>query len=134
MHKIAIFFSNILQHLQRHQASLWRWATLATVTYFLAKTANLLIAYKYFPIEAPPRKVLDESTTSYAQDVNVQAIVGRNLFDSEASSRLKSSRSAGPQTIVPSQLPYELVGTIVFQSSRFSTALIRDRNNKQAAY
>lgn len=119
--------------MQRHQSALWRWATLVTVTYFLARAINTVVAYYYFPIEAPPRKISTEPLTA-PKETNTQVITSRNLFDSEAPGRLRNAFTNATTAIVPSQLPLELIGTVVFQNSRFSVALIRERSQKGAQY
>ncbi len=137
MSKASALLSNFFQWLDRHRSTLWRYAYIVSITFAIAKSATLIIAYKYFPIEVPRPRRMDYSagTSSAPKDTNTQAIISRNLFDSEAQNRIRSAMSGhfGNQ-IVPSTLPLELVGTMVFKSARFSVALIRDRSSKTAQY
>lgn len=128
-----------LQGLGRSQKSLWALSFILVITFFVAKGANLLIAYRYLPLEFSPQSSLSygtsDSSRSAGSAANIQTILSRNIFDSEARSRTASARGpAGDGPISPCSLPIELAGTMVFQNSKFSVALIRERNSKKAGY
>jgi general secretion pathway protein C len=127
------YLSQFLQSVTRHQNTIWNLAFTVMITFFLAKSINLFIAHKYLPLEpARPSLATSESGKSSAPLVNVQSILSRNIFDSEIRNRPAGVRSEGP--ISPSSLPAELLGTMVFSNSKYSVALIRERNSKKTQY
>jgi general secretion pathway protein C len=130
--RILNYLNPFLQSFARNQRRIWRFSTIVVITFFLAKAINLAIAYFYLPLEfAKPPSSFD-APKSTTPSVSIQAILSRNIFDSEVRSRPAGGRSDGP--ISPSSLPVELLGTIVFKNSRFSVALIRERNSKKTQY
>jgi general secretion pathway protein C len=129
--------TNLFQNLTRHRDSLWRFAFIVVITFFSAKLVSLLIAHKYLPLELPQKLSSASSYTpslSADEQVNIQAILSRNIFDSEARKRVVDRTVSTGGEIVPSTLPVELLGTIVFRNVKFSVALIRDRNSQKSEY
>lgn len=130
------FVNNILQFLSRKQDSLWRFSFIIVIAFFLAKSVNLLIAHYALPLEFAPLASVARSPSETSQPTtDIQLIRSRNIFDSEARSRI--ARQDDRQlsgTISPSTLPLELVGTVVFKNSRYSVALIKERGTNRMAY
>jgi general secretion pathway protein C len=135
--KILAYLSQALNTVTRHQRSVWKYAFIIVITFFLAKALNLLIAHYKLPLElAQQARGLDSSETrTNEKKADISKILSRNIFDSEAKSRFPATRGdVNTGQIVPSSLPLELMGTIVFQTARFSVALVRDRNSKSTQY
>lgn len=131
--RILNYLSGILQSFGRHQQTLWNLSFILVITFFLAKGINLYIAHRFLPLEfGRPAASSSVGSRSSSPSVNVQTILSRNLFDSEIRSRPSGARADGP--VSPSNLPVELLGTIVFTNSKFSVALIRERNSKKTQY
>ncbi len=137
--KLGNSLIHLFQSLTRSQGSLWRFAFILIISYFVAKAANLMIAHKYLPLEFSGGSFSSGSSFESAQkgpEVNIQTILSRNIFDSEIRNRVsqgaKTPTADGP--ISPSTLPLELGGTIVFKNSKFSVSLIRERSSKKAGY
>lgn len=132
------FLSNFFQMIARYRDSLWRLAFIIVISLFAAKIVNTFIGYKYFPLELPQRAAGSGSSNfnTAEQAVNIQQILSRNIFDSEARRRIAENRGSNLQTgqISPSTLSAELLGTMVFHRSRYSAALIRDRGTNRAEY
>ncbi len=134
------FFTNFLQILTRKQDSLWRLAFIVVITFFLAKAINLFVAHNVLPLDLSSIGSTSSRARSSEFDmsppVNPELIRSRNIFDSQAHSRLAPPSSAGPVSgaVTPSTLPLELVGTVVFRKAKFSVALIKDRNANKHLY
>lgn len=131
------FLTSLIQFLSRRQESLWTLAFVLSISFFLAKGINLFVAYKYLP---PEFSHIVSSRSSSGQEnlietSDTRAIMKRNIFDSKAAERIVNlSLKPATGAVTPSTLPLELSGTIVFQESRFSVALIKDRNTNKFAY
>lgn len=132
-----ILFSG-LQRISQNQAKLWKWSFIMITTYFLAKTVSRIIAGLYFPLELPDDGDIDNSRSRRSEArVEVSRILDRNIFDSRAKeAKLRpNGDDFNSQDIRPSNLAADLLGTLDFQNSIFSAALIRDRSsNTQAFY
>ncbi|MDB5036876.1 MAG: ral secretion pathway protein GspC [Bacteriovoracaceae bacterium] len=133
--RLLNYLGNILQSLTRHQNTIWRLGFIVVITFFLAKSANLMIAHFYLPLEfgSKPMSLSQEAPKSQAQ-VSIQSILSRNIFDSEVRNRSSSGREVVGGPISPSSMPLELLGTIVFRNSKYSVALIQERSSKKTQY
>ncbi len=128
----------MLQWVGRHQENLWRLSLIVVISFFAAKGTNLWIANKYLPLDFSAFQSGIRSSSPALEPLaepNLQTIISRNIFDSEARKRLATGNSQ-PATgsITPSTLPFELMGTIVFKNAKFSVALIKDRGSNKMAY
>ncbi|MBN8555991.1 MAG: hypothetical protein J0L93_11140 [Deltaproteobacteria bacterium] len=133
------FLTHFFQNLSRHREFLWRLAFIVVISFFAAKLVNLIIAHKYLPLELP-QKILSGTGSpgaevSLDEQASAPAITSRNIFDSEARKRsVEKSTTHATGELVPSTLPLELLGTMVFRNEKFSVALIRDRNSQKSEY
>jgi len=132
--------TNFLQSLVRRQDSLWKLAFIVVIAFFSAKAINLFVAQKMLPLDLSSMGSLPSRRSSADFEkgprVNPELIRSRNIFDSQASSRLAPPSAAGPVSgaVTPSTLPLELMGTVVFRKAKFSVALIKDRNANKFSY
>ena len=131
------FVNNLLQQLSRRKSPLWRYAFILSITFFLAKSINLILAHYYFPPKMPDTKDIRRGRTPYAgsprSGVNFESILDRNIFDSDPG-EAPIPTVTDKDKIYPTTLSAELQGTIVFESTEYSVALILDRTNKVADY
>jgi len=126
-----ILFSG-LQRISQNQAKLWKWSFIVVTTYFLAKTVSRILASLYFPLELPEDAGINMARGRSAEPrVEVSRILDRNIFDSRAKeAKLRPSGiDVNSQDIRPSNMAADLLGTLDFQNSIFSAALIRDRSS-----
>jgi general secretion pathway protein C len=128
------FLTSLLQFVSRKQASLWLIALVGSIAFFTAKSVNLWLAYRYFPLDFTPASPGSVSPSSLSPATDTRAILKRNIFDSAAATRVTESAPSLSGAITPSTLPLELMGTIVFENPRYSVALIKDRGSNQHAY
>ncbi len=131
------FIHQLIQGLSRRRNSLWRMAYLIVITFFLAKAVNLLMAFKFMPFEisSVSSSLRSPSTSDGPPVVSIQRILSRNIFDSQASTRLSlPERPVHDGQLNPSTLAAELLGTIVYRNSKFSVALVKDRGANRAEY
>src|SRR3989338_3951114 len=117
-----LFLGKIFQWISKYRGFLWNWSSIVLTTYFIAKTANLLMAHFYLPLKLPDSTVqwakkdpLEQRLSQPATDISV--ILSRNIFDSEA--HMGRGLRGEDQEIHPSTLNAELLGTIVFTNHRF---------------
>jgi general secretion pathway protein C len=132
------FLNNLLQQLSRRKSPLWRYTTILVVSFFVAKSFNLLVAYYYLPVKLPePSKLArgrDLSPALPSSGTSIPSILSRNIFDSDANKKITERKVSAGDQIFPSTLSVELLGTIVFENTGFSVALIQERSKKTSDY
>jgi general secretion pathway protein C len=131
------FVNSLLQQISRRKSPLWRYAFILTITFFLAKSLNLVIAHYYLPPKLPDTKDIRRTRTPYGSGprsgVNFEVILDRNIFNSDPGDA-PIPTVTDKDKIYPTTLSAELQGTIVFENSEFSVALILDRSKKIVDY
>lgn len=111
---------------------------LLVAAYFCALSLNLFLAYWFLPLEI---ELSDRAIASRldlnARDFEIRQVRQRNLFDSSAK-EAKPEEPQKPQIdssqLVKSTINAELLGTIVFQNSRYSVALLADKSSNRSSY
>ena len=131
--------NSFLHWFAKHQSSIVRLSSIVIVTFFLAKAVNLVLAHYLLPINLNEKSKFGPSGPLRAvpgPTVNIDTILSRNLFDSDASKRAESTRPLiDPEgQIHASTLSAELLGTIVFQNEEYSVALIQNRTDQSSDY
>lgn len=129
---------NLFQSISQNQAKLWRWALILVSTYFVAKTLSHLTASFFLPLELPEEgDAYSSSSRRVEPRVEISRIIDRNIFNSRA----KDSRftpEAQPeldfQNIRPSNIAADLLGTLDFENSVFSAALVKDRGSNSTSF
>lgn len=121
----------------RNKRGIWLGLYILSFSFFLAKSLSLVLGYYFLPLELPseelgPRRTRPEVRTR----ADLSRILSRNLFNSEASKtrRLTKEPIVDPNELRPSSVNAELIGTVVFQNSKYSAALIRNRSDNTTKY
>ncbi|PIR22709.1 MAG: hypothetical protein COV44_06025 [Deltaproteobacteria bacterium CG11_big_fil_rev_8_21_14_0_20_45_16] len=122
----------------RNRDRLWSWTFIVVISFFLAKTANLLISHYWLPLELPgDNSASSQTTLNVESKTDLRRILSRNLFNSSAKIGPIIPIEPEPvneQEIRPSSINAELMGTVVFQNSKYSVALIKDRSVNSSQY
>lgn len=136
MSDLKQWLTQILAFLSRNERLLWSLAFVLVISFYSAKMANLLIAYKFFPIEIESSSQSGRSAFSdRGPELDILSVLSRNLFDSRVQTRRPPPVPEEPTgEIRPSTLNAELLGTVVFQNSKYSVALIQDRSTNNSRY
>lgn len=130
------WLTNFLQWINRNQSLLWRLAFVLSMTFFSAKLLNRWVAFRYFPVEVESVTYSDRFSDLDFKDPSsyIPTIISRNVFNSERQNDTGRPRVATDSELFPTSLAIELLGTVVFENSRFSVALIKDRSSNRADY
>lgn len=128
----------ITHWLSYRQKSIWLVLSVLVVTFFLAKSINLVVAYFYLPPELNFSENNSQTRlpNSLAR-VDIRRITERNLFDSSAKKQINiqpSEPTINDQELKPTSLNIELLATVVFRNSRYSVALMNDRSSNSTRY
>lgn len=119
-----------------NRSRIWTGLYIVTISFFLAKAVNLILANAFLPLQLESEPDQSRTRPEFQAKADLSRILSRNLFDSNASGRrhVPKEPEVNPDELRPSTLNAELVGTVVFENSKYSVALIRDRTNNTTKY
>lgn len=116
------------------------YVLLTLIGYFVADTAITAFRGEFLPTKAPTSKQKRKTQITRKNKSEYQTITKRNIFNSDgiippALTEEGAEEAESNEEAVPSQLPLNLVGTIVHFDKSKSVATIQSRsNNKIKAY
>lgn len=128
-----------LTFVSRHQRRIWKLAALLISTFFLAKLTSLLLGYFLLPVEidSSQNARFPGGASNLPDRPSISKIIQRNLFNSTNQADKPQVPERPPiddQEIRPSTISAELLGTVVFNNSRYSAALINNRSEDKTSY
>lgn len=121
----------------RQKAKLWVSLYILTISFFAAKSFNLIFASYFLPLPLETNSTPTRSPSSNrVSSVEIPSILSRNIFDSQATARKLSPKEpeVDSNELRPSTLNAELLGTVVYSNSKYSAALIKDRSSNAMRY
>lgn len=121
----------------RQKSKLWVSLYTLTISFFAAKSVNLIFASYFLPLPLETSSALTRSVKSNRLgSVEIPTILSRNIFDSQATARKLSPKEpeVDSNELRPSTLNAELLGTVAYSNSKYSAALIKDRSSNALRY
>lgn len=133
---MARSFEKLIAFLQKRQTRFWYASVILVSTFFLAKLVNMLIAHIFFPISIEMPSSPDRRPRAIQRPNIERHIISRNIFDSTAHEQFDEPKDDkwNEDELQPTTIPAELLGTIVFETARYSVALIRNPDKNETKY
>ncbi|MBS1958690.1 MAG: hypothetical protein JST80_04380 [Bdellovibrionales bacterium] len=106
------------------------WVCFVFSAWFLADLFSLLVE-KYLP--TPPVSMLASRTrgSMVASSMDYEVIINRNLFSSKAPKKSSGGEIDLDSEPVPTTLPLQLVGTVIFKNTARSMAALQDKTDQK---